>query len=62
MALPSVCGMTGAGGVGGGEEKQQLGALCRGAEGGVIGMDVGEIEHTGGGGDGLKSWGDSGGR
>lgn len=29
---------------------------------GVSGMDVGEIEHTGGGGDGLKSCRDSGGR
>lgn len=29
---------------------------------GICGMDVGEIEHTGRGEDGPKSWRDSGGR
>lgn len=44
----------------GGEEKQQ--PEGKGGMKGVSGMDVGEIEHTGGVGDGLKSWRDSGGR
>jgi len=48
------------GGVVGGEEKQQLWGW--GGIKGVSGLDVGETEHTGGGGDGLKSWRDSGGR
>lgn len=43
-------GVKRSGGGGGGDKK------------GISGMDEGEIEHTGGRGHSLKSWGDSGGK
>lgn len=51
MALPSVCGMTSA--QGGGSEEKCVGG---GDKKGGIWDECGEIEHTGVGGDVLKSW------
>lgn len=41
---------------------KRSGGCGRGDKKGIFGMDEGEIEHTGGRGHSLKSWGDSGGK